>query len=825
VHAAVVTPLTAGWSLHQPHRSAVAPEVPPIAATVPGCVHTDLLDAGLIPDPFLGINEDDVAWVADCDWRYRCEFTVTEEHLRHDHVELKFHGLDTLATVSVNGDVVGETANMHRRYRFEVRHLVQPGANELDVVFRSATQHCEQLRATEGVWPSASFGRPFNYLRKMACSWGWDWGPQLTTAGIWRPVTLEAWTVARLSDVRTRTSIDDHDAGVLLVDADVVTGVPASRLRVRAALVDPDGIEVATTDAPVALGTTRATIDAGTIRRWWPHTLGDQPLYGLRVDVVDGDDTVHATRTLRVGFRTIELDTTADHTGSAFTFVVNGRPMFVRGVNWIPDDVFVSRVGPARYRARIEQAIDANVDLLRVWGGGIYEDDDFYEICDERGVLVWQDFAFACAAYPEHLLVDEVEAEGYGNVSRLMHHASLAIWNGNNENLWGYWDWGWREQLDGRPWGAGLYHDLLPRICAELDPDRPYWPGSPWSGSHDVSPNADAHGCVHVWDVWNQLDLFRYRDHTPRFVAEFGWQAPPSVRTLEDAVGAGGLHRDSPAWRNHQKAADGDRKLDRGIAARFGRVDDFEAFCYAAHVVQARAVRTGIEHYRSLRPWCMGTIWWQLNDCWPVTSWAVVDGAGRRKPAWFALREAYRSRLLTIQPRGDRLVVFALNEGIEPWHVDTEVVRRRLDGTRCADEAVRLVVPAGGRAAHTIGTAVAAAGRPTAEVLTVGDASERAWWWYDLDGAVPMGSPGLEWTWANEGDELVLTVVADTVVRELTVYPERIRPAADVDRQLVDLLPGEPAVLRFRGLGVDDVEALLRPPSCWHAAAVVRAPG
>jgi beta-mannosidase len=725
VHAAVVTPLTTGWSLHQYRRSAAAPEMPPVAAEVPGCVHTDLLAAGLIPDPFLGINENDVAWVADCDWRYRCDFEVTDEHLRHDHVELEFDGLDTLATVSVNGEIVDETANMHRRYRFDVRHLLRPGPNQLDVVFRSAAQHCEQVRAEEGEWPSASFGRPFNHLRKMACSWGWDWGPQLTTAGVWRTVTLEAWSVGRLSDVRTRTTIDDHELGTLVVDTDVVAGAASSGLRLRTTLSDPDGDEIAATTVPVALGTTRAVIAAGAIRRWWPHTLGDQPLYDVRVELLDGDsselddrdlpDMVQATRRVRVGFRTIELDTSADDTGSSFTFVVNGRAMFVRGVNWIPDDVFVSRVEPARYRARIGQAIDANVDLLRVWGGGIYEDDAFYEICDERGVLVWQDFAFACAAYPEHLLADEVEAEAYGNVSRLMHHASLAIWNGNNENLWGYWDWGWRDRLRDRPWGAGFYHDVLPRICAELDPDRPYWPGSPWSGSHEVAPNADAHGCVHVWDVWNDLDLIRYRDHTPRFVAEFGWQAPPSVRTLEEAIGPGGLHRDSPAWRSHQKATDGDAKLDRGIVARFGRVDDFEAFCHAAHVVQARAVRAGVEHFRSLRPWCMGTIWWQLNDCWPVTSWSVVDGAGRRKPAWYALREAYRSRLLTVQPRGDRLVVFALNETSEPWRLDTEVVRRRVDGHRCAEEPVRLVVPAGGQAAHPISGAVAAAGDPTGE--------------------------------------------------------------------------------------------------------------
>lgn len=818
---AIITALDHGWVLHQGRRSATAPEIPPVAASVPGCVHTDLLAHGLIPDPFAGINEADVAWVADCDWRYTCDLDVTEEQLAHDNVELKFNGLDTLAAISVNGESVADTQNMHRRYRFNVKRFLQPGSNQLEIGFRSATRYCDQVRDAEGEWPSSSFGRPFNYLRKMACSWGWDWGPWLTTAGIWRPASLEAWSFGRLSDIRPHVTVDDDDRGHVYVDVDYLSGAPVSKARIRSTLRDPEGIVVATATEPAVVGTTVVELDPGIVRRWWPHTMGDQPLYELTVDVLCPDDVLHASKQIRVGFRSIELDTSPDATGAAFTFVVNGVPMFVRGVNWIPDDVFVSRITPERYRERIEQAIDAHVDMLRVWGGGIYEDDGFYEICDELGVLVWQDFLFACAAYPEHLLADEVEAEAFGNVSRLMHHASLAVWNGNNENIWGYADWGWKDVLDDREWGATFYHEVLPRVCAEVDPLTPYWPGSPWSGTDAVHPNADAHGCIHAWDVWNQIDLERYRDRTPRFVSEFGWQAPPSVRTLEEYISADQLNRQSPAWLNHQKADQGDLKLDRGIESRFGRVVEFEAFCYAAHVVQARAIQTGIEHFRSLRPYCMGTIWWQLNDCWPVTSWAVIDGRQRRKPAWYALRDAYRSRLITIQPRGGRLVAVAINETNEPWTVATTASRRRFDGSVLAESSIDLVVAPRCAATHVIASDVADPVERSSEVLVVGDGDGRAWWWYDNDRSLDLTPPTLTTSAHREDGDLVLSVTTDAIVRDLTIYPERVEPSATVDRQLVNLLPGETTEFRLTGVSDTDVDALMRQPALWNVAAAL----
>jgi beta-mannosidase len=811
-------PLTTAWTL-RPVRVAAGGFVPDeLPATVPGCVHTDLLAAGIIPDPFRDANETLVQWVADSDWMYSTTFTVADDTRRHHQIELVFEGLDTLATISLNGTELAVTANMHRTYRYEVASLLAEGDNRLEVMFRSATNYCNELQRTEGDWPSASFDRPFNFLRKMACSWGWDWGPWLTTAGIWRPVTLHGWTTGRLVSVRPTALVDDGGRGtVALVVATAAGGPAGASLSARVALRDPEGAVVADTVHTIRGDQCDVNIDAGVVRRWWPHTHGEQPLYTLEVTLVhDGHDIDHWSR--RIGFRTVELDTSADATGAAFTFVVNGTPLFVRGVNWIPDDVFPSRITPAQYRDRLTQAKAANVDMIRIWGGGIYEDDTFYETCDELGLMIWQDFLFACAAYPEHLLADEVEAEARDNVTRLMHHPSLVLWNGNNENIWGYFDWGWRERLQGRTWGAGFYFDLLARVCAELDSSRPYWAGSPYSGSMVVAPNADAHGCTHVWDVWNQLDYDRYRDHSPRFVSEFGWQAPPTWQTLRSSITDPVLAPDSPGMAHHQKATDGDLKLARGLAAHVGVPHDFDAWWFGTQLMQARAITTGIEHFRSLRGHCMGTIWWQLNDCWPVTSWSVVDGGGMPKLGWFALRDAYRPRLLTVQPRGPELVLFAVNDSVEAWPVDGAVRRVGFDGSVLAEAIVTLRVAAGSLASMVLPPEVCCATDPTSEVIVVDGAGQRAWWWFAPDHQLTLTAPQLAATWERDGDVVRATITTDVLLRDLTIYPDRMVAGATIDHQLISLLPGESTVVTVDGLAGTDPVPLLTRPHAWSAA-------
>ncbi|MEV0074560.1 glycoside hydrolase family 2 protein [Amycolatopsis sp. NPDC050768] len=721
-----------------------------VPATVPGSVHTDLLAAGLIPDPYLDRNEDLVQWIGLTDWRYETEFDRPDAP---GAAALAFDGLDTVAKIELNGRVLGETENMHRSYRFPAGEL-RPEGNELSVTFASAVRYA-RARAEAHPLPRTNDGEPSNFIRKMACNFGWDWGPSLVTAGLWRPARLEV-TTGRLASVRPVITVDGTD-GVVTVHTEV-EGEGTVRIRVA-------GVEAAGDTARVP-----------SPELWWPHTLGEQPLYPLEVTLEAADGTVLDTWTREIGFRTVALDTT----DGAFTLSVNGTPLFVRGANWIPDDCFPHRVDAQRYARRIEQAKDVNIDLLRVWGGGIFESDEFYAECDREGVLVWQDFLFACMPYPEDVLADEVEAEARENVVRLAPHPSLVLWCGNNENYLGWFHWDWQERLAGQPWGATFYEKLLPTVVGELDPTRPYVPGSPWA----LSPERDAldpdYGCQHVWDMWNERDYLGYRDTVPRFVSEFGWQAPPTFATLTEAVHDEPLAADSPGVLHHQKAFDGNGKLARGLAPHFAEPKTFDDWHFLNQVNQARAIRLAVEHYRSHAPRCMGAIVWQLNDCWPVTSWAAVDGAGRPKPLWYTLREVYADRLLTIQPRPEGLTVFAL--GFAPETVD--VRRMSVTGEELASAPV------------APGTALGpefAAGDPAREFLVADAGDERAFWFFaeDKDIAYPQAEFTQSVTGFDGGYEV--TVIADTLMRDVCLFPDRLAADATVDFALVTLLPGESA--------------------------------
>ena len=659
------TELTEGWTLSAVDATGRAAELPAsVPATVPGTVHTDLLAAGLIADPYLDLNELADQWIGHTAWLYRT--TIDGSAASGDRSALVFEGLDTIATVTLNGEELGRTYNQHRTYRFDVTDRLHAGANELEVRFDSAWDYAEKMqddRPLPNAYPTAS-----NFIRKMACNFGWDWGPQLVTAGIWKAVRLESWSAARLAEVRPQITVDGSTGTVHIEALTEATDAAA-----------PLSLTVASGDHRVVTSVEggRATVDltVDDVELWWPNGLGEQPLYDLTVTL--GDDLDSWTR--RVGFRTIELDTSEDESGSRFTFIVNGIPLFVRGANWIPDDCFPSRVTRERYRERIGQAVDANINLLRVWGGGIFERDEFYDTCDELGVLTWQDFLFACAAYPEEEpFRSEVEAEARDNVVRISGHPSLALWNGNNENIWGWFDWGWQEPLGDRTWGLGYYTELLPSIVAELDPATPYWPGSPYSGSMEFDANELSRGNSHLWDVWNRLDYATYATYEPRFVSEFGFQGPPTWSTLERSLHEKPLTPESVGMLLHQKADDGNGKLARGLASHLPLPEGIEQWHYLTQLNQARAVEFGISRFRSQRPHCMGTIVWQLNDCWPVTSWAAVDGYGRRKPLWHALKRAYAPRFVTIQHEDGLHLV---NDSTSPWAFTGTITRRSLDGT------------------------------------------------------------------------------------------------------------------------------------------------
>jgi len=781
---------------------------------VPGCVHTDLLAAGLIPDPLVGENETRVQWIGESDWRYRCHFTAPASLLARERIDLHCEGLDTVAELSLNGEHVGRSENMHRPHRFDVSSALRPGENELTIDFRSALAYAREQEARLGERPRA-YPLPYNFVRKMACNFGWDWGPTLVTAGVWRRIRLEAWNGARIRRVRpwarvvrdpASTRPDAPPQGRLEVHVDLERSGDPACLRLHAHLFgrSDDPVE-ATAEANVCAhdATAVLVLEVPEARLWWPSGYGGQALYDLDVTIHREPEAGAASeldrRHLTVGFRTVELDTTPDEAGAAFTFVVNGRRVFAKGADWIPDDPFPARVDAARVRRRLGQALDAGMNMVRVWGGGVYESDAFYEACDALGLLVWQDFAFACAAYPEEEpFRSEVEAEAQANVARLMPHPSLALWNGNNENLWGHEDWGWKARLEGRSWGRGFYLDLLPKLVARLDPTRPYWAGSPWSGREDVHPNADGYGCKHIWDAWNEKDYGVYRETQPRFVAEFGYQAPAAWATLRAALSDDPLTRGAPGMRHHQKAEDGDRKLNARLAERFPVPDDFDAWLFATQLNQARAVELGVRHFRTLAPHCSGALVWQLNDCWPATSWAAVDAGGRRKPLWYALRRAFADTLLSFEPTAEEgLALVVHNDSDATWQRPVRLRRLAFDGTPLADETFELAAePRSPAVWLTLPPKLAAPGDPGAELLVADEGSCRAVHFFDRDTALRLPPPEVATELFDEdlpggGHRYRVTVHARTLVRDLCLFPDRLHPDATVDEALVTLLPGE----------------------------------
>jgi beta-mannosidase len=784
-----VTQLTEGWSVR--HEEALLP------ARVPGCVHTDLLAADVIPDPFIGLNETEVAWVGRRGWTYLTDLAHDSAHERTD---LVFDGLDTAALITLSGQELGRTRNMHRSYRFDVTGRTGP----LEVYFASAYEEAEAVRSLTGSRPNV-YPEPSQYIRKMACSFGWDWGPTLVTAGIWRPVRLEHWSTARIARVRPLVTVADGTGRVeVRLEVERTRRGEGRQLTARATVA---GVQAEVTyEGEAAV----LELEVADPRLWWPRGYGRQPLYDLEVTLSDESGPLDGWQR-RVGFRRIELDRSADEYGTGFTLVVNGVRIFARGVNWIPDDVFPSRITPERYRARLEQAADANVDLVRIWGGGIYEDDAFYDVCDELGLMVWQDFLFACSAYPEEQpLRGEVEAEARDNVVRLMPHPSLVLWNGNNENLWGFRDWGWERELAGDSWGEGYYLGLLPRLVAELDPTRPYTAGSPWSGSWDHHPNDPAHGTFHSWEVWNRQDYAEYRTSVPRFVAEFGWQAPPAIATLRRALPGERPAPDSPGMLHHQKAEDGNGKLNRGVARHFPLPDDdFDRWHYLTQVVQARAVAAGIEHWRSHWPVCAGTVVWQLNDCWPVSSWSAVDGDGRLKPLHHELRRVYADRLLTVQPGDGGLTLAVVNQSPTVWRTSVTLRRLEADGTTVHEGVVD--VTAEPRSVVRL---------PVPPVLAPAERSAKEFLVADADGLRALHFPAPDKDFAyprprydiavepvpGESDRVDVVVSAHTLVRDLLLQADRLGPRATADQGLTTLLPGERTRIKVSGCGSVDVE-------------------
>lgn len=654
-----------------------------LPATVPGCVHTDLLAVGKIPDPFYGTNELDLQWIEERDWEYRAEFTVTAALLREERVELCADGLDTVATVTLNGKKIAATENMFIAHRWDVKRLLRTGKNELVVRFRSAMDY---IRKTRDFTPPRACNDPVGgcvRIRKEQCQFGWDWGPRFVTAGIWRDLRLEAGPAPRLAHVR----VAQHHAAdgavtlnlspeltgsadrvtywvTLSLDGHVVariesgTGVPPVGSTAAWHGRPAHDSESHGQDARATLLPTNLALQIPDPQLWWPAGQGEQPLYDLVVTARDAAGRELGAITKRIGLRTIALDRQPDQWGESFRFVVNGRPVFIKGANWIPADSFVTRLDRAAYARDLRAAVLAHMNCVRVWGGGIYENEDFYDLCDELGLLVWQDFLFGCDLYPsDPAFLATVRIEAEQNVARLHHRASLMLWCGNNELV----------QINGAELRADpalkagyekLFHDLLPAVVAAQDGVTPYWPSSEWRGTFENGHElGEKSGDTHFWDVWHSRKPVKdYEKWAFRFCSEFGMQSYSSPQTNRTFAPAD-ANVFGAVMENHQKNRGGNQVILDYVSRRYRYPKSQDDLIYLSQLNQAYCMQVGVEHYRRLAPRCMGAIYWQLNDCWPVASWASIEYTGRWKALHYAARRFNAPALVSAHVPGDEGVI------------------------------------------------------------------------------------------------------------------------------------------------------------------------
>ena len=641
--------LETNWSLDLPGEDSRIP------AIVPGCVHRDLLREGRIPDPFYGRNELDLQWVGEKEWIYRCTFDSEPGLLSHDEMELVFDGLDTVATVRLNDRVILESENMFHNHRVSVKDVLREANNELEIRFGSALEYTRTHR-TEFIQP-----RSFNdagdggsvRIRKQPCQFGWDWGPRLVTAGIWREVRLEGWSGNRIAAVLIQ---QDHKGDGVVLNFTTELAVPDSTALVN--------VEVHLGDSLVAGGTIPASggrVPISNPQLWWPVGQGDQPLYGVTVRLAD-PASLSEPWTRKIGLRTIELDRSADEFSPVgfggksldrFGLRVNGRLIFAKGANWIPAHSFVAGLGRSDYEPLLRSAVDANMNTVRVWGGGIYEHDCFYDLCDELGLLVWQDFMFACDLYPsDEAFLESVKREAHDNVRRIRHHASLALWCGNNEIAMISQKW-LSEQPDLARGYYRLFHEILPAVVAETDPQTAYIPSSPDHSIPGYPDTVPASHDEHDWNVWHsRAPVEHYETTQHRFVSEFGMQSYPSPEVALTFCPPEQLNVFSPVFENHQKNIGGNQVIFDYVSRLFRFPANYRSVAYLSQVNQAICMQTACEHFRRQSPMCLGALYWQINDCWPVASWSSLEFGGKWKALHYYAKRFFAPALVSVRHLG-----------------------------------------------------------------------------------------------------------------------------------------------------------------------------
>lgn len=664
-----VQEISSGWQFRKVGDTEWLP------ATVPGTVHTDLLANKKIADPFWGTNEKDLQWIENTDWEYRTVFSIDEKMFRQQNIELGFDGLDTYAKVFLNDSLILSADNMFRTWKADIKKYLKQKDNVLLIHFESAVKKGKDAAKK---LPYTLPGDERVFARKAAYQYGWDWGPRFVTCGVWRPVKITGWDNVKIIYASARHKTFSGSDAVVECSVEINSTISKKLFFETTDLSQTKHLESMGKDIEVRSGNNRIFLSFSihSPKNWWCNGLGDQNLYAYAIRIWDGKNLLDSVK-VNFGLRTIELVQKNDSIGKSFYFKLNGTPVFMKGANWIPADNFLPRVTRDKYRQLLTAAKDAGMNMLRVWGGGVYESDDFYSLCDSLGILVWQDFMFANAMYPgDAAFLKNVKAEAADNVKRLINHPCIALWCGNNEIDEGWNNWGWQKQYHySKSDSIKIWHDyikIFAQIFPTLDPlfPSPEGKGQSWGVYIPTSPlhgwgrkESLTEGDCHYWGVWWGTEPFEmYQNKTGRFMSEYGFQGMPPLNTFRKFCDEKDLSLQSPAVKNHQKHPKGFETIQTYLERDYQQPKDFESYIYVSQVLQAQGIKMAIEEHRRNKPYCMGTLYWQLNDCWPVTSWSSIDYYGNKKALYYTVKKAYSKYSVSAPVKNNQLYITAVSD-------------------------------------------------------------------------------------------------------------------------------------------------------------------
>ncbi|WP_284652846.1 beta-mannosidase [Flavobacterium terrisoli] len=663
-----------------------------LPAKVPGTVHTDLLANKIIPDPFFGANEKQLQWIENEDWQYQTTFNVSKEELTHQNAILQFDGLDTFGEVYLNGTQILSANNMFRTWKVDVKKVLKVGLNKLEITFASAVKKGkEEAKKLSYTLP----GDEKVFVRKAQYHYGWDWGPRFVTSGIYKRVALRFWNNATFKSVSYKQN-DLNEKIAQLEFQFVIEAAKSDEYIIRSGNVPfKRKLKKGTNTVSIPF-----TISDPIL--WWPNGMGVAHQYLSDFSLYYGEQKLEDKR-VKIGLRTIELVQEKDAIGRSFYFKVNGKPVFMKGANYIPPDSFLPRATDSVYKSIVKNAVDSNMNMLRVWGGGVYADDAFYDECDKNGILVWQDFMFACAMYPgDEAFLENVKQEVIDNVSRLQNHPSIALWCGNNENDEGWHNWGWQKQYNyseadsTKIWNdyQKLFHELIPQTLDNLLPknENRYWPSSPsigWGRKESLLS-----GDSHYWGVWWGMEPFEmYQKKVGRFMSEYGFQGMPDIKTFQAFAKKDELKLDSEAVKHHQKHNTGYKTINEYMARDYQVATNFEDYIYVSQLLQADGMKMAIEAHRTAMPDCMGTLFWQLNDCWPVTSWSSVDYFGKWKAMQYQVKRSFEDFLITVKEEENQYDVAITNDNMNPYDGEFETKLFDFNGKLLWEDTTFINIP------------------------------------------------------------------------------------------------------------------------------------